>query len=181
MLVDGAQWVAHHPDRCAASSMCDFYAFSGHKLFGPTGIGVLYGKSAICSKRMPPYQGGGDMIESVTFAKTIYAALPNKFEAGTPNIAGAVGLGAAIDYRRIHRLSPIIAATNTSCSHYATGQLVRDSRHCASSAPPRKRRASSPSCWRTRPCRPSMSACSSIATASPSAPAIIAANRSWVA
>ena len=69
----------------------DFYAFSGHKLFGPTGIGVLYGKAALLES-MPPYQGGGDMIESVTFEKTTYADLPNKFEAGTPHIAGGIGL-----------------------------------------------------------------------------------------
>ena len=76
---------------------CDFYAFSGHKLFGPTGIGVLWGRAEVL-EQMPPYHGGGDMIESVTFEKTTYAALPNKFEAGTPDIAGVVGLGAAIDY-----------------------------------------------------------------------------------
>ena len=84
------------PDGRAGSGR-DFYAFSGHKLFGPTGIGVLYGKRELL-EAMPPYQGGGDMIESVTFEKTTYAELPNKFEAGTPNIAGAIGLGAAIDY-----------------------------------------------------------------------------------
>jgi cysteine desulfurase / selenocysteine lyase len=76
---------------------CDFYVFSGHKLFGPTGIGVLYGKAALLES-MPPYQGGGDMIESVTFEKTTYNVLPYKFEAGTPNIAGVIGLGAALDY-----------------------------------------------------------------------------------
>jgi cysteine desulfurase/selenocysteine lyase len=97
-LVDGAQWVAHHPVDVRDLD-ADFYAFSGHKLFGPTGIGVLYGKRALL-EAMPPYMGGGDMIESVTFEKTTYAGLPNKFEAGTPNIAGAVGLGAAIDFVR---------------------------------------------------------------------------------
>ena len=76
---------------------CDFFVFSGHKLFGPTGIGVLYGKADLLES-MPPYQGGGDMIKSVTFEKTIYNSLPYKFEAGTPNIAGVIGLGAAIDY-----------------------------------------------------------------------------------
>jgi cysteine desulfurase/selenocysteine lyase len=76
---------------------CDFYAFSGHKMYGPTGIGVLYGKSALLDA-MPPYQGGGDMISSVTFEKTIYNKLPYKFEAGTPHIAGVVGLGAAVAY-----------------------------------------------------------------------------------
>lgn len=96
VLVDGAQWVAHHPTDVQALDV-DFYAFSGHKLYGPTGIGVLYGKRTWLEK-MPPYQGGGDMIKQVTFAKTTYADLPNKFEAGTPHIAGAVGLDAAIDY-----------------------------------------------------------------------------------
>ena len=76
---------------------CDFYAFSGHKLYGPTGIGVLYGKGSLLEE-MPPYQAGGEMIRSVTFEETLYNTLPNKFEAGTPNIAGAIGLGAAIDY-----------------------------------------------------------------------------------
>src|SRR5262249_35308497 len=76
---------------------CDFYVFSGHKVYGPTGVGVLYGKAHLLEK-MPPWQGGGDMIRSVTFAKTTYNSLPYKFEAGTPNIAGVIGLGAAIDY-----------------------------------------------------------------------------------
>jgi cysteine desulfurase/selenocysteine lyase len=76
---------------------CDFYVFSGHKLYGPTGIGVLYGKAALL-EAMPPYQGGGEMISSVTFEKTSYNVIPNKFEAGTPHVAGAVGLAAAIDY-----------------------------------------------------------------------------------
>jgi cysteine desulfurase/selenocysteine lyase len=76
---------------------CDFYAFSGHKMFGPTGIGILYGKEKLLES-MPPYQGGGDMIRMVTFERTLYNDLPYKFEAGTPNIAGAVGLGATIDY-----------------------------------------------------------------------------------
>jgi len=96
VLVDGAQWVAHAATDVRAIE-CDFYAFSGHKLFGPTGTGVLYGRRELLEK-MPPYMGGGDMIKSVTFAKTEYADLPNKFEAGTPHIAGAVGLAAAIDF-----------------------------------------------------------------------------------
>ncbi len=98
VLVDGAQWVAHYPTDVRDLD-ADFYAFSGHKLFGPTGIGVLYGKRELL-EAMPPYMGGGDMIETVTFEKTTYAGLPNKFEAGTPNIAGAVGLGAAVDFVR---------------------------------------------------------------------------------
>ncbi len=96
VLLDGAQAVPHLPVNVRELD-CDFYAFSGHKLYGPTGIGVLYGKAHLLEE-MPPYQGGGDMIRSVTFEKTIYNDLPYKFEAGTPNIAGAIGLGAAIDY-----------------------------------------------------------------------------------
>jgi len=96
VLVDGAQAVAHMPVDVQALG-CDFYALSGHKLFGPTGIGVLWGRLPFLEK-MPPYQGGGDMISSVSFKKTTYNVVPNKFEAGTPNIAGSVGLGAAIDY-----------------------------------------------------------------------------------
>ena len=96
VLVDGAQWVGHYPTDVRALG-CDFYVFSAHKLYGPTGVGVLWGRRELL-EAMRPYQGGGDMIETVTFAKTTYAQLPNKFEAGTPNIAGVVGLGAAVDY-----------------------------------------------------------------------------------
>ena len=96
VLVDGAQAVYHMPVDVQAMD-CDFYVFSGHKLYGPTGIGVLYGREALLDA-MPPYMGGGDMIRSVTFEKTTYADLPHKFEAGTPHIAGVVGLGAAVDY-----------------------------------------------------------------------------------
>jgi cysteine desulfurase / selenocysteine lyase len=96
VLIDGAQGVPHLKVDVQALD-CDFYVFSGHKMYGPTGIGILYGKSALLDG-MPPYQGGGDMISSVTFAKTIYNKLPFKFEAGTPNIAGAIALGAAIEY-----------------------------------------------------------------------------------
>jgi cysteine desulfurase/selenocysteine lyase len=95
-LIDGAQAVPHM-DVNVQDLDCDFYAFSGHKLFAPTGIGVLYGREALL-ERMPPWQGGGDMILTVSFAKTTYNALPYKFEAGTPNISGAVGLGAAVDF-----------------------------------------------------------------------------------
>ena len=90
MLVDGAQAVPHLVVDVQALD-CDFYVFSGHKMFGPTGIGVLYGRSSLL-EAMPPYQGGGDMIASVTFEKTCYNVVPYKFEAGTPNIAGVVGL-----------------------------------------------------------------------------------------
>ena len=96
VLVDGAQAVPHL-EVDVRDLDCDFYAFSGHKLYGPTGVGVLYGKASLLDA-MPPYQGGGDMIRSVTFEKTLYNVLPYKFEAGTPNIAGGIGLGAAIDY-----------------------------------------------------------------------------------
>ncbi len=96
VLVDGAQATPHLPVDVQALG-CDFYAFSGHKLFGPTGIGILYGRAELL-EAMPPYQGGGDMISAVTFEKTIYNSLPHKFEAGTPHIAGAVGLAAAIEY-----------------------------------------------------------------------------------
>ncbi len=96
VLVDGAQAVPHLAVDVRALD-ADFYAFSSHKMFGPTGVGILYGKTALL-EAMPPYQGGGDMIRSVTFEKTIYSDLPYKFEAGTPNIGGGIGLGAAIDY-----------------------------------------------------------------------------------
>ena len=96
VLLDGAQAAAHLPVDVQDLG-CDFYAFSGHKMYGPTGIGVLWGKEELLDN-MPPYQGGGEMIYSVTFDVTKYAAIPQKFEAGTPNIAGAIGLGAAIDY-----------------------------------------------------------------------------------
>ncbi|MFZ5802148.1 MAG: SufS family cysteine desulfurase [Candidatus Omnitrophota bacterium] len=96
VLVDGAQAVAHMKVDVRELD-CDFYVFSGHKTYGPTGTGVLYGKREWLEK-MPPYQGGGDMIESVTFEKTIYNVPPYKFEAGTPNIAGVIGLGAALEY-----------------------------------------------------------------------------------
>ena len=96
VLLDGAQAVPHMPVDVRRLD-CEFYVFSGHKLFGPTGIGILYGKGEIL-EALPPFQGGGEMIKSVTFEKTIYNDLPYKFEAGTPHIAGAVGLGAAIDY-----------------------------------------------------------------------------------
>jgi len=98
VMLDGAQAVSHR-NVDVQELDCDFLAFSGHKLFGPTGVGVLYGKEKWLDV-MPPYQGGGDMIASVTFEKTTYNKLPYKFEAGTPNVAGVIGLGAAIDYVR---------------------------------------------------------------------------------
>jgi cysteine desulfurase/selenocysteine lyase len=95
-LIDGAQAVSHMAVDVQDIG-CDFYAFSAHKMYGPTGVGVLYGREQLLD-RMPPWQGGGEMILAVTFAKTTYNALPNKFEAGTPNISGGIGLGAAVDF-----------------------------------------------------------------------------------
>jgi cysteine desulfurase/selenocysteine lyase len=100
----------------------DFYAFSGHKVYGPTGIGVLYAKRELL-EAMPPWQGGGDMILSVSFEGTTFNQVPYKFEAGTPNIAGAVGLGAALDYVRSHGLEQI-AAWEHELLQYATGRLL---------------------------------------------------------
>lgn len=120
VLLDGAQAVSHYSVDVQALD-CDFFAFSGHKLYGPTGVGVLYGKSELLEK-MPPYQGGGDMIASVTFEKTIYNGLPYKFEAGTPNVAGVIGLGAAIDYVESIGLESI-AAYKQDLLTYATDKL----------------------------------------------------------
>jgi len=120
VLVDGAQAVPHLPVDVRELD-CDFYAFSGHKVFGPTGIGVLYGRARLL-EAMPPYQGGGDMISSVTFEKTTYNALPWKFEAGTPNIAAAIGLGAALDYVTAIRMENI-AAYERDLLAYATDAL----------------------------------------------------------
>ncbi len=122
VLVDGAQ-AAPHMQVDVQDLDCDFYAFSGHKLCGPTGIGILYGKAALL-ERMQPFKGGGDMILSVTFEKTTYNVIPQKFEAGTPPIAAAIGLGAAVDY-----LSGIgmdaIAAHERDLLDYATEQVKR--------------------------------------------------------
>jgi cysteine desulfurase/selenocysteine lyase len=121
-LIDGAQAVAHVPVDVRALD-CDFYAFSGHKIFGPTGIGVLYGKASLL-EAMPPYQGGGDMIRSVTFERTHYNDPPYKFEAGTPNIAGAIGLATAIEYVDALGLDRI-AAYERELTAYATDALSR--------------------------------------------------------
>jgi cysteine desulfurase / selenocysteine lyase len=120
VLIDGAQAVAHTKVDVQQLD-CDFYVFSGHKLFGPTGIGVLYGKEELLNA-MPPYQGGGDMIKTVTFEKTEYNDLPHKFEAGTPNIVGGIGLGAAIEYVNSIGLENIAQQEN-DLLHYATEQL----------------------------------------------------------
>ncbi len=122
VLFDGAQAVPHLEVDVQALD-CDFYAFSGHKLYGPTGIGVLYGKAEHLES-MPPYQGGGSMIRSVTFEKTTYAEPPNKFEAGTPQIAGGIGLGAAIDYLAEIGLNDA-AAYEADLLSYAT-QILSD-------------------------------------------------------
>lgn len=107
VLVDGAQAVPHMAVDVQALD-CDFYAFSGHKMYGPSGIGILYGKAELL-EAMPPYQGGGDMIRSVSFEKTEYNVLPYKFEAGTPHIAGAIGLGAAVDFLSAVGLQAVVA------------------------------------------------------------------------
>ena len=120
VLLDGAQSAPHLPVDVQDLD-CDFYAFSGHKLYGPTGIGILYGKREILES-MPVYQTGGEQIKSVTFEKTIYNDLPYKFEAGTPNIAGAIGLGAAIDYVNAIGLDRA-EAYETELLHYGTEQL----------------------------------------------------------
>ena len=120
VLVDGAQGAPHTPVDVQALDV-DFYVFSGHKLYGPTGIGVLYGKESLL-EAMPPYQGGGDMILSVRFEQTEYNALPYRFEAGTPNISGAVGLGCAIDF--VNEVGvEAIAAHEAALLAYATEQL----------------------------------------------------------
>jgi len=119
-LVDGCQAVPHMTVDVRTLD-ADFYVFSGHKLYGPTGIGVLYGKAALLDA-MPPYQGGGEMISSVTFEKTTYADLPFKFEAGTPHIAGAIGLGAAVDYVASLGLDRI-HAHETDVLAYATERM----------------------------------------------------------
>jgi cysteine desulfurase/selenocysteine lyase len=119
-LIDGAQAAPHLRVDVRALD-ADFYAFSGHKVMGPTGIGILYGKQALLEK-MPPYQGGGDMIRTVTFEKTTYADLPYKFEAGTPNIAGGIGLGAALEYLG-HIGIERIAAWERELLRYGTEQL----------------------------------------------------------
>ncbi|WP_432745115.1 cysteine desulfurase [Methylobacter sp. G7] len=122
VLIDGAQAAPHMPVDVQDLD-CDFYAFSGHKLCGPTGIGILYGKTALL-ERMQPFKGGGDMILSVTFEKTTYNTIPHKFEAGTPPIAAAIGLGAAVDYLSAIGMDAIYAHER-SLLHYASEQMAR--------------------------------------------------------
>lgn len=119
VVIDGAQGIAHFPVDVKALD-CDFYAFSGHKVFGPTGIGILYGKRALLDA-MPPWQTGGEMIETVSFAASTWAKLPYKFEAGTPNIGAAIGLGAAIDWLA-QQDRTAIAAHEQQVLAYATEQ-----------------------------------------------------------
>jgi cysteine desulfurase/selenocysteine lyase len=121
-VIDGAQAVSHLSVDVQDLG-CDFYAFSSHKMYGPTGVGVLYGREQLL-ERMPPWQGGGEMILAVTFAKTTYNALPNKFEAGTPNISGTVGLGAAVDFLSQLDL-PAARAHENALLHHATAALSR--------------------------------------------------------
>ena len=122
VLVDGAQAAPHMPVDVQDLD-CDFYAFSGHKLCGPTGIGVLYGKAALL-ERMQPFKGGGDMILSVTFEKTTYNTIPHKFEAGTPPIAAAIALGAAVDYLSAIGMDAI-GVHELALLNYASEQMVR--------------------------------------------------------
>ncbi|MEP7371581.1 MAG: cysteine desulfurase, partial [Nitrosospira sp.] len=122
VLIDGAQAVPHMKVDVQDLD-CDFYAFSGHKMCGPTGIGVLYGKAELL-ERMQPFKGGGDMILSVTFEKTTYNTIPHKFEAGTPPIAAAIGLGAAIDYLLAIGMDAI-ASQELELLNYATEQISR--------------------------------------------------------
>jgi cysteine desulfurase/selenocysteine lyase len=122
VLIDGAQSAPHLGVDVQALD-CDFFVFSGHKLFGPTGIGVLYGREALLD-RMPPWQGGGDMISSVTFERSTWAALPAKFEAGTPHIAGAIGLGVAVDWLSAIGLDAV-AAHEDDLLRYATAEVGR--------------------------------------------------------
>ena len=120
VLLDGAQAAPHQPVDVQALG-CDFYVFSGHKVYGPTGVGVLYGRRELL-EAMPPWQGGGDMIERVTFEGSTWARLPAKFEAGTPNIAGGVGLGAALDYLMAQDLAAV-AAHEAELLAYGTERL----------------------------------------------------------
>jgi cysteine desulfurase/selenocysteine lyase len=120
VLIDGSQAVQHQKIDVQDLD-CDYFVFSGHKMYGPTGIGVLYGKTEMLDK-LPPYQGGGDMIRTVTFEQSTFDDLPNKFEAGTPNIAGGIGLGKAIDYIRSFDMTDIIAHEN-NLLQYATEQV----------------------------------------------------------
>ncbi len=125
VLLDGAQGIQHGTVDVAEMD-CDFYVFSGHKIYGPTGIGILYGKEKWLSE-LPPFQGGGDMVDKVTFEKTTYNELPFKFEAGTMNYTGAIGLAAAIDYVIGIGLEDI-ALREKELLTYATEKLIGNKR-----------------------------------------------------
>jgi cysteine desulfurase/selenocysteine lyase len=122
VLIDGAQVVAHHPVDVKELD-CEFFAFSSHKIFGPTCLGVLYGNAEVLNK-MPPVFGGGDMIDTVTFEKTTYTVIPHKFEAGTPHIAGVIGLGAAVDYVQSVGLD-VMSQHEQEILHYATDEIKK--------------------------------------------------------
>ena len=145
VLIDGAQAVAHEAVNVRDLD-ADFYVLSGHKLFAPTGIGVLYGKAELLDQ-MPPYQGGGDMIRSVTFEATTYNKIPYKFEAGTPHIAGAIGLGVAVDYLRGIGLE-WIAAYEKELLAYGTKSFSR------SRTPVDRNGSARPPCSLSRSARP---------------------------
>ncbi len=144
VLVDGSQAAVHMPVDVQALD-ADFYVFTGHKTYGPTGIGVLYGKAEHL-KRMPPYQGGGEMIDEVTRERITYDDPPHRFEAGTPAIVQAIGLGAALDYMQAVGLDNIAAHEADAarlCHRSASPRSIR----CAFSAAPGRRAPSSPSTW----------------------------------
>ncbi len=142
VLVDGAQ-AAPHLVIDVQELDCDFYVLSSHKMFGPTGTGVLYGRKQLL-EAMPPYQGGGDMISSVTFEKTLYNQVPYKFEAGTPNIAGVAGFGAAIDYLIDDRSRRPRSRTKTRSSTTRPRRSARFPARASSA-----RRATRPACCRS--------------------------------
>ena len=139
VIVDGAQSAAHMPVDVQAIG-CDFFAFSSHKMYGPTGSGALYGKRRWLDE-MPPCQGGGDMISTVSFEESTWAPVPHKFEAGTPNIAGVVGFGAAVDFLRRFDLAEV-AAHEHDLLEYAHRAPGRDRRAAHHRHAPRARRAS---------------------------------------
>ncbi len=173
-LIDGAQAVSHMQVDVQELG-CDFYAFSGHKMFGPTGVGVLYGREQLL-ERMPPWQGGGEMILAVTFAKTTYNGLPNKFEAGTPNISGSHRLGRRGGFSRTGWIARRRTRTRARCSTMRRRSSA-GFRSCASSARPATRRAWCPSS--SPACIPTIWAPFSTKMASPFAPGITAPCRSW--
>ena len=172
VMIDGAQASIHEPVDVAALD-CDFYAFSGHKALGPTGIGVLFGRSALLDA-MPPWQGGGDMIKTVSFSGTEYNDLPYKFEAGTPHIAGAIGLAAALDYFDALDFEAVVAHEHALLA--AATARAEAIPACASTGRPRPRRRCCP--FTSRVVIRRISARCSITTGWPSAPGITVRCRS---